>query len=89
MDWKVELEFRWQLLLRIQAIGEINSAKSTVCMNLHPECLDVICAVRSLCKISEVQLNVVPAIIKLQWHCADIWLYPCNGLQKGFASEYD
>lgn len=82
MDRKVKLELRRQLLLRVEAVREVNSAKSAVCMNLHPQRLGVICAIRPFRQISEIQLNVVPAIVKLQRHCANIWFHPCNRLQK-------
>jgi len=50
-------------------------------MNLHPQRLDVICAVRPFCQISKVQLDVVPAIVEFQRHRADIWLHPCDRLK--------
>lgn len=83
LDWKVELELRRQLLLRVEAVREVDSAEPAVRMNLHPQRLDVICAVRPFCQISKVQLDVVPAIVEFQRHRADIWLHPCDRLQKG------
>jgi hypothetical protein len=53
-------------------------------MNLHSQCLGVVCAIRLLCQVSKIQLNVVPPIIKLQWHCAYIWLHSSNRLEQEY-----
>lgn len=62
LNRKVELELRWQLLLRVEAVGKVNSTKSAIRVNLHSECLNIICAIGSFCQIREIQLNVVPAV---------------------------
>ena len=39
--------------------------------NLDPECLNVVGAISAPGKVREVQLDIVPPILHLQWYCAD------------------
>ena len=70
-NWKEQLELAGKLLLRIQAVAEIQSANAAVGVQLDAEGLNVVCPVGAAGKIAEVKLNLVPALIKSHWHRAD------------------
>ena len=42
-----------------------------VVVDLHPQSLDVVCAVGSPSKVGQVELNLIPAIVQSHRHCAD------------------
>ena len=46
LDGQEQLELWGQLLLRVQAVGEVDAADAAVRVHLHPQCLDVVCACR-------------------------------------------
>ena len=46
-DWQEQFEFRRQLILGVQSIGEVDSSDSAVSMDLDPESLYVVGTVGS------------------------------------------
>merc|ERR1719487_2637656 len=71
-----ELEFWRQLLLRVEAVGEIDATQPAVRVDLNTQCLDVVRAVRTAREIRQVELDLIPALVKTHWHGADEWLHP-------------
>lgn len=63
-DRQEQLEFRRELLLRVQAVGEVNPADTAVRVDLHPQSLDVVRAVRSAREVAKVELDLVPPLLK-------------------------
>jgi len=80
LDWQVELELSWKLLFRVQPVRKVDSPDPAVGMDLNPQGLHIVCAIRSPCEISQVELDLVPTIIKPHWHCTDERLDPGGGL---------
>lgn len=62
-DGQEELELRGQLLFRVEAVGEVNPADSAVGMNLDPQRLDIVRAIRSAGEVTEVELDLVPPLL--------------------------
>ena len=58
-------------MLGIEAIGEINAPNTAVCMDLYPQCLDIVRSVSPLGKIREIELNLIPTFVKPHRHCTD------------------
>mmetsp|Transcript_16531 Transcript_16531/g.39267 ORF Transcript_16531/g.39267 Transcript_16531/m.39267 type:complete len:257 (-) Transcript_16531:7-777(-) len=71
LDGQEELELCRELLLRVQAVGEVDAADTAVRVNLHAQSLDVVCAIRTAREIRQVELNLVPALIQPHRHSAD------------------
>jgi len=42
-------------------------------MNLHSQCLDVVCAICTPGEIRQVELNLIPAIVQTHGHRANKW----------------
>jgi len=78
-----QLEFRGQLILRIQAIREIDPSDSAICVNLHSQCLHIICSVCSPRKIRQIELDLIPSIIQSHRHRTNKWLHPRRRLVIG------
>ena len=76
-DGKEKLELWWQLVLSVEAVGEVDSPDSAVGVNLHAEGLDVVCAVRPPREVTQVELDLVPALVEAHGHGAD------EGLDSG------
>ena len=72
---KEELEFRRKLLLRVQAIGKVDTTDATIGMNLHTERLDVVGTVGSSCEIRQIELNLVPSFVQSHRHRTKKWLH--------------
>lgn len=70
-DGQEELELRGQLLFRVEAVGEVNPADSAVGMNLDPQRLDIVRAIRSAGEVTEVELDLVPPLIQTHRHRTD------------------
>ena len=85
LDRKEQLEFRRELLLRVQAVREVDAANAAVGVNLHSESLDVVGAVCSAGKIRKVELDLIPALIQPHGHCANEGLNACCRLVVGGA----
>ena len=75
-----KFEFWRKLVFGIESVGEINSSDSAVSMNLNSESLYVVGTIGSSGEITEIELNLVPALIKSHWHSTDKWLDSGCGL---------
>ena len=82
-NWQEELELWWELVLGVESIGEIDSSDSAVSMDLHSEGLYVVGTIGPSGEIEQVELNLIPALIKSHWHCANEWLDSGGGLIVG------
>ena len=80
LDWQVELELRWQLLLAVQPVGEINPPDATVGVDLDPEGLHVVGPVSSPREVRQVELDLIPALVQAHRHRADERLHSGGGL---------
>ena len=81
LDGKEQLELGGQLLLRVQPVGEVNAPDAAVRVDLYPQRLNVVRAVGASCKIGEVELDLVPALVQPHGHGANEGLHPCCRLQ--------
>lgn len=73
-NWQEELELWWELVFGVESIGEIDSSDSAVSMDLNSEGLYVVSTIGPSCEIGQVELNLIPALIKSHGHCANEWL---------------
>mmetsp|Transcript_37020 Transcript_37020/g.93521 ORF Transcript_37020/g.93521 Transcript_37020/m.93521 type:complete len:253 (+) Transcript_37020:231-989(+) len=83
LDGQEQLEFRRQLLLRVEAVREVDAPDATVCVDLHLQRLDVVRAVCPACKVGKVELNLVPALIQPHGHRANKGLHARGRLVVG------
>jgi len=81
--WEVELELGRELVFRVETVGKVDPTNSAVGVDLHSKRFNVIGAVSTTCEIRQVELNLVPAIVKPHRHRADKWLDPRHGLVVG------
>ena len=44
-------------------------------MDLHSQGLNIVCTVSSSCEVRQVELNLIPALIKSHGHGTDEWLH--------------
>ena len=49
-------------------------------MDLHSECLNIVCAIGPAGEIRQVKLNLIPAFIQSHGHCADEGFYSGRAL---------
>ena len=70
-DWEEEFELWREFILGVKAIGEIYSADTAISVDLHSECLNIVCAIGPAGEIRQVKLNLIPAFIQSHGHCAD------------------
>ena len=82
-DWQEELELWWELILSVESIREVNSSDSAVSVDLHSEGLYVVGTVGPSGEIRQVELNLIPALIKSHWHGTDEWLDSSGTLVVG------
>lgn len=75
LNREIQLELRRELIFRIQSIGEINTADTTIRMYLNSQCLYVVGSVGSSGEIRQVELDLVPALIEPHRHGANERLY--------------
>merc|ERR550514_379668 len=59
-----ELELRRKLLLRVQAIREVDAAQPAVRVDLNAKRLDVVRTVRTAREVRQVELDLVPAFVQ-------------------------
>lgn len=83
LDRQEQLELWRQLLLGVQSVGEIQTAYTAVCVDLHSESLYVVGTVSAPGEIGEVELNLVPALIQAHWHGANERLHTGGTLVVG------
>ena len=74
-NWEEKLELRRQLVLSVEAIGEVDSSDSAVGVNLDTEGLNVVGTVGTTSEIGQVELDLVPALVETHGHRADEGLY--------------
>ena len=72
----------FQNLLYYKPVRKINPSNPTVRMYLHSQGLHIVCSVSTPCKVSQVELYLVPAVIQSHGHRADKRLHPGSGLRK-------
>jgi hypothetical protein len=82
-NWQEELELWWELILGVESVGEINSSDSAVSMNLNSKGLYVVGSVSSSCEIGQVELDLIPTLIKSHGHGANERLDSGGGLVVG------
>ena len=82
-NWQEELELWWKLVLGVESVGEIDSPDSAVSVDLNSKGLYVVGTVSSSGEIRQVELNLIPALIKPHRHGANKWLDSGGGLIVG------
>ena len=83
LDRQEELEFRRKLLLGVEPIRKVNPSNPAVCVNLHPQGLDVVRSVRPPREVGQVELDLVPPFVKSHWHCTNERFHSRCGLVVG------
>jgi len=71
LDGKKEFEFWWQLFLGVQSVGEVDTTDAAICMDLHTQGLNIVGTIGSSSKITQIELDLIPAVIKTHGHRAD------------------
>ncbi|GLH10067.1 Protein of unknown function [Gryllus bimaculatus] len=66
----VELELGRQLVLGVEAVGEVHAAHAAVGVDLHARRLDVVGAVGAAREVRQVELDLVPAVVEADGHRA-------------------
>lgn len=66
-DGQEQLELRRELLLRVEAVGEVDAPDAAVGVYLHPQGLDVVRSVRSTREVAKVELDLVPPLCARTW----------------------
>jgi hypothetical protein len=56
---------------RRDSLGWFTPSNAAVGVDLHPQRLDVICAISTPCEIRKVELDLIPAFIQSHRHGAD------------------
>jgi len=75
LDREEKLELGGELIFGIQSVREVDTADSTVGMDLDAKGLDVVCAVCAPREVRQVELNLVPAFVEPHRHCTDEGLH--------------
>ena len=83
LDGQEELELRWELLLRVQPIGEVDPPDPAVGVNLNPQGLNVVGSVGPPREVRQVELDLVPPLVETHRHRANERLDPRRGLVVG------
>jgi hypothetical protein len=68
LNGQKEFEFWGKLLLRVKAVREVNASNAAVGMDLDTEGLNVVCAIGPTREVGEIELDLVPAVIKTHGH---------------------
>ena len=77
LDGKEEFEFWGEFFFAVQSVRKVYSSYSTVGVDCHSQGLNVVAAVGSPGEIRQVELDLVPALVKSHGHGAD------EGLDSG------
>ena len=64
LDGQEKLELGWQLLLGVEAVGEVDAADAAVSVDLHAQRLDVVRAVRTAREVRQVELDLIPSLVE-------------------------
>eukprot|EP00405_Crypthecodinium_cohnii_P062678 CAMPEP_0195008026 /NCGR_PEP_ID=MMETSP0326_2-20130528/8132_1 /TAXON_ID=2866 ORGANISM="Crypthecodinium cohnii, Strain Seligo" /NCGR_SAMPLE_ID=MMETSP0326_2 /ASSEMBLY_ACC=CAM_ASM_000348 /LENGTH=187 /DNA_ID=CAMNT_0040015671 /DNA_START=36 /DNA_END=595 /DNA_ORIENTATION=+ len=78
-----QLELQRQLLLAVEAVREVDPSNAAIGVQLHPEGLDIVCAVSATSEIGQVELNLVPTLIQTHGHGTDERFNPSGALVVG------
>ena len=82
-NWQEKFELWRKLILSVKSVGEIDSSNSAVGVDLNSKSLYVVGTIGPSGEIGQVELNLIPALIKSHWHCANEWLDSGGGLIVG------
>ena len=82
-NWQEKFELWWELIFSVESVGEIDSSDSAVSVDLNSKGLYVIGTVGSSGEIRQVELNLIPSLIKSHRHGANKWLDSGSGLIVG------
>jgi hypothetical protein len=63
LDRQEQFELSGQLILRVQAIAEVNPPNPTIGMDLNTQSFHVVGAVSATREIAQVELDLVPAFV--------------------------
>ena len=85
LDGQVKLELLRQLLLRVETVGEVDSANTAVGVDLHTQGLNVVGAVGATREVRQVKLDLVPTLVKAHGHGANEGLHASSRLIVGRA----
>ena len=83
-DGQEQLELGGKLFLGVEAVGEVNAADAAVRVDLHPQRLDIVRAVRAAREVAQVKLDLVPALIAVGRRC-----HHNSGALQEFANTVD
>lgn len=83
LDRQEQLEFWRQFFFRVQTVREVDATNTAVGMNLNTKGFDVVGTVRTTGEVRQVELNLVPSIIKTHWHGANERLHSGGRLVVG------
>jgi hypothetical protein len=70
-NWQEKFELWRELIFSVKSIGEIDSSDSAVSVDLHSKSFYVVSTIGSSCEIRQVELNLIPPLIKSHRHCAN------------------
>ena len=70
-NWQEKLELWWELVFGVESVGEIDSSDSAVSVDLNSKGLYVVGTVSSSGEIRQIELNLIPSLIKSHRHGAN------------------
>ena len=82
-NWQEKLELWGELVFGVESVGEIDSSDSAVSVDLNSKGLYVVGTIGSSSEIRQVELNLIPTLIKSHGHRADEWLDSSGRLVVG------
>ena len=82
-DGEEDLKFSRELLLAVEAVGEVDAAEAAIRVDLYTQSLDVIRPVGAAGEVGEVELDLIPAVVETHGHGADEGLDGRAGLEGG------
>ena len=82
-NWQEKLELWWELVFGVESVGEIDSSDSAVSVDLNSKGLYVVGTVSSSGEIRQIELNLIPSLIKSHRHGANERLDTGGGLIVG------
>lgn len=80
LDGQIEFKLCWELVLRVQSVGEVHPPYSTVSVDLYTQRLNIISSIRPPGEVRQVELNLVPAVVQPHGHGADERLHSRRAL---------
>ena len=76
--WKFGQNWKFGKVLKIRSKNLAKNWKFVFYLN--SKSFDIISSVRASCKVRQIELNLIPSIVKSHWHCANKRLDPCSTL---------